>query len=143
MDLSQIEKNIQSGVYSTTTQYSIDLRKVWTNAYAYNPPDTAIYDMAVAMERYSNRLLAEEGLPIVGYPPAPHPKPVYEKMIIEKPVTQRPEPTKKKPALINSLSDTPMTMQEKRSLGTVPGYSGQMIKKLPHEYLRGVWEIVN
>lgn len=58
------------------------MRKVWTNAYTYNPPDTAIYDMAVAMERYSNRVLPEEGIPIVGYPPTPQPKVVYEKVVI-------------------------------------------------------------
>ena len=48
----------------------------------------------------------------------------------------RPEPTKKKPAPTVFVSDVPLTMQEKRNLGS-------LIKKLPHEYLKGVWEIVS
>lgn len=82
MDLSTIKKNIINGVYNTVTEFAVDLRRVWTNAYAYNPPRTAIYDMAVAMERYSNRLLQEEGIPVIGQPPSEPSTVSYEKLLI-------------------------------------------------------------
>jgi hypothetical protein len=79
MDLSTIKKNITNNVYITTTEFAVDLHKVWTNAYTYNPVHTAIYDLAVTMHKYANRLLQEEGISVVGAPPEPVP---YEKLVI-------------------------------------------------------------
>jgi len=121
MDLSTIESNIQSGVLSTLQEFITEVRKVWHNAFTFNAVGSPIYDMANSLERYFNRLLAEEGVPVPGGAPLQPQTPTYEKLMIEKPVIHRAEPAiKKKNLVASSLSETPMTMQEKRSLGSPP-----------------------
>lgn len=112
MDLSTIEMNIQSGVLNTLQEFIAEVRKVWQNAYTFNAIGSPIYDMANSVERYFNRLLAEEGIPVPGGAPAQTAPPTYEKLLIEKPVIHRAEPAiKKKNHMASSLSETPMTMQ--------------------------------
>jgi len=119
MDLSTVEMNIQIGTLATIQEFITEVRKVWQNAYTFNAAGSQIYDMASSVERYFNRLLAEEGIPVSGGVTVQPQAPTYEKLLIERPVIHRAEPAiKKKNPVASSLSETPMTMQEKRSLGT-------------------------
>lgn len=118
MDLNTIETNIQTGTLITPQQFIAEVRKVWQNAYMFNAVGSIIYEMAASLDRYFNKLLAEEGMATPGTVPHTIHAVPHERPHVEKHVTQRVEPAKKKIPLLNSLSETPMTMQEKRSLGT-------------------------
>lgn len=117
MDLSTIETNIMSGTLATLQEFISEVQKVWLNAYTFNAAGSQISDMAISLERYFTRLLSEEGVTIPGGASIQSQQP--DKLVIEKPVIHRTEPAiKKKNLVASSLSETPMTMQEKRSLGT-------------------------
>lgn len=45
----------------------VDVKKVWVNAYKYNPKGTPIYLMTVEMDKYFEKLLREDNVPISIY----------------------------------------------------------------------------
>lgn len=45
----------------------IDVKKVWFNAYKYNPRGTPIYLMTVEIDKYFDTLLRNENIPIQNY----------------------------------------------------------------------------
>lgn len=140
MDLSTVENNIVSNQYTSIQQFINDVKRIWDNAYTFNAPQTPVYELATTMENFFHRVLREEGLPVPASSVSnSHNLAQSDRLVIEKPVIHRAEPPKKKQAPSNTLSETPMTMQEKRLLGTICAILGQRIKKLPHEHLRGVW----
>ncbi len=64
MDLGTIDDKIHTGAYSNIEEFTADVRRVWNNAFTYNSPSSAIYEMAVSMQRNFSRLLMEEGLAV-------------------------------------------------------------------------------
>ena len=52
MDLSTLEKGLESGKYKTKTCFETDLRKIFSNARAYNKPNTVYYKNATALENF-------------------------------------------------------------------------------------------
>lgn len=38
MCINQVRTNLYSGVYTNVNQFAKDMRQIWTNAKAYNPP---------------------------------------------------------------------------------------------------------
>ena len=117
----------------------VDVKKIWFNAYSYNPKGSPIYLLTVEVDKYFDKLLRDDNIPVPNFV---HPNPSRERCIIRDNQTEyvppppKPEPIKKKPNPAPYVSDVVLTMQEKRNLGS-------LIKKLPHEYLKGVWEIVS
>ncbi|ESO93096.1 hypothetical protein LOTGIDRAFT_85335, partial [Lottia gigantea] len=49
MNLTQIKRNIESGVIRTTTEFQRDMMLMFTNAIMYNSSDHNVYKMAVEM----------------------------------------------------------------------------------------------
>lgn len=49
MDLSQIKKNIESGVIRTTSEFQRDMMLMFTNAIMYNNCNHRVHKMAVEM----------------------------------------------------------------------------------------------
>lgn len=41
-----------------------DIKKMWYNAYSYNPKDTPIYLITVQMDKYFDKLLKDDNIPI-------------------------------------------------------------------------------
>lgn len=143
MDLSTVEKKLKNGDYMSVSDFGADVRKIWSNAMAYNTEGSAIYNMTLKISQYFERIFKEiEDVPFNDK--------VFELEKKVKMLTQqianlgRPEPLSGKkvsgsgPRFAKSPSsiEEPMTIQEKKVLC-------DHIKRLPPESLRGVWEIVS
>jgi len=143
MDLGTVEKKLKNGDYASVYEFGTDIRKVWSNAMAYNTEGSAIYNMTLKISQYFERIFKEiEDVPFNDK--------VYELEKKVKMLTQqiaslgKPEPLSGKkvsgsgPRFAKSPSsiEEPMTIQEKKVLC-------DHIKRLPPESLRGVWEIVS
>jgi hypothetical protein len=50
MDLKTVETNIFSNKYETVQQFATDMRRIWTNCYTYNPPETDVSLMAKKLD---------------------------------------------------------------------------------------------
>lgn len=137
MDLSTVEKNLRNGLYSNPSQFASDMRKIWNNSFLYNAKGSEIYQMTVSMSNYFEKLYSEiEGSTGNETYIELHKK--VEKLTkeIKELHTKNPSINSKQHKNVGQLSEKPMTLQEKRTLG-------QNIRNLPPQYLRGVWEIVN
>lgn len=64
MDISTIEYNIVNGIYETILQVIVDVKKIWYNAYQYNPKSTMIYALTGEMDKYFDKLLRDLNVPI-------------------------------------------------------------------------------
>lgn len=137
MDLSTVEKNLRNGLYASPSQFASDVRKIWNNSFLYNAKGSDIYQMTVSMSNYFEKLFSEiEGSSGNETYMELHKK--VEKLTkeIKELHTKNPSISSKQHKNVSQLSEKPMTLQEKRTLG-------QNIRNLPAQYLRGVWEIVN
>lgn len=143
MDLGTVEKKLKNGDYSSVDEFGTDIRKIWSNAMAYNTEGSAIYNMTLKISQYFERIFKEiEDVPFNDK--------VFELEKKVKMLTQqiaslnKPETLSAKkvsgsgPRFAKSPSsiEEPMTIQEKKVLC-------DHIKRLPPESLRGVWEIVS
>ena len=52
MDFSSVEKKLRSGSYASPQQFATDVRKIWANAFLYNPKTSPIYETTVVMSTY-------------------------------------------------------------------------------------------
>jgi hypothetical protein len=68
----------------------IDVKKVWFNAYKYNPRGTPIYLMTVEVDRFFDTLLRNENIPIQNYDVAPNIRGKH--LIISEPAPPLPRP---------------------------------------------------
>lgn len=151
MDLSTVEKKLKNGEYSTMHEFAADVKKIWSNAMAYNAEGSSIYSMTLKISSYFDRIYRE----VEDVQPTDKVKDLEEKVknltkvLTELSTGVRPAPvvaTSAKPANRSGGSavarspavgmDKPMTQQEKKVLC-------EHIKKLPADSLRGVWEIVS
>jgi hypothetical protein len=130
MDLSIVESRLFSGKYSSAYEFSSDVRKIWSNAFTYNPPDTDVYQATAQLSAYFESLfkghesliLSQKGDAIEG---------LYKQLeALKKEIKDIREPKANKPP-----TDRPMTLQEKKTLG-------QNIRALPPQYLRGLINIL-
>jgi len=135
-----VEKNLKNGVYSSTIEFAGDIRKIWNNAYQYNAPGSEIHSMTNEMSNYFEKLYKDiENITLQGSIHLLQKK--LEKLSKEikdlhnQKGTIRSQPPMKanKPG---SILQKPMTNTEKRELC-------QLIKSLPLEFLRGVWQIIS
>jgi len=49
MDLSTVEEKLKNHEYSTTHDFSLDVYKIWDNAFTYNSKDSRIFQMTQEM----------------------------------------------------------------------------------------------
>lgn len=129
MDLSTVESRLFSGKYSSAYEFSSDIRKIWSNAFTYNPPESDVYQASSQLSAYFESLfkghesliLSQKGDAIEG---------LYKQLeALKKEIKDIREPKASK------SSERPMTLQEKKNLG-------QNIRALPPQYLRGLINII-
>ena len=139
MDLSTVERNLKGNLYNTLNEFTADVRKIWTNSFNYNGPETQIHQMTVEISTYFEKLLQEsETTPVQSGTEINELQKKVDRLTREikelhKNDTKPVKSSKKNPA---SILEKPMSIQEKRALG-------QNIHSLPPDSLRGVWEIVS
>lgn len=59
MDLSTVSKKLETGLYDTPQEIKKDIEQMISNCYTYNQPDTAVYKMGQALEKYFKQLLTK------------------------------------------------------------------------------------
>jgi hypothetical protein len=137
MDVSTVEQRLKDNYYNSVVAFAMDIRKIWTNAFRYNPKGTYIYQMTSEMSDHFEKLFKE--IENVSFNDTIRD---LEKKVerLSKQITEyhhrggRVGQTSKS-SKSSSMLDRPMTSQEKKLLG-------QNIRSLPPEYLRGVWDII-
>ncbi|KAL1916111.1 uncharacterized protein VTP21DRAFT_6115 [Calcarisporiella thermophila] len=70
MDLSTIERKLNSGEYRNATEFEGDVRLMFRNCYSYNPPSNPVHQMGQQLEEVFNRKWAEKPAPAPAPPPA-------------------------------------------------------------------------
>lgn len=136
MDISTVETKLRNGEYTTVNEFAADVRKIWNNAFTYNPKGSVIFHMTAAMSTYFEKLFKEiENVTL--NETIRHLEKKIEKMsrkINEYTGVSRPPTSGSKS--YRGGNDKPMTTQEKKILG-------EKIRALPADCLRGVWDIVS
>jgi hypothetical protein len=56
MDLSTVETNLNTGVYTSAAQFHAHINKIWSNSYTYNEKGTMVNKMTLEMEKYHKSL---------------------------------------------------------------------------------------
>ena len=56
MDLGTIEKKLRNNTYTSPNQFFSDVRKIWNNAFTYNPRNSPVYSMTLEMSQYFEEL---------------------------------------------------------------------------------------
>lgn len=156
MDLGTVEKNLLNGVYKSHLEFASDVRKIWSNSFLYNAKGSVVYYMTCEMSNLFEKLYKD----VEKRAPHDNINELQKKIeqlskelnalssnSMQKPLSKQSSSLKSyhnysyKPNSIETKGsnqqnmDKPMTLSEKKNLG-------QNIRKLPAEYLRGVWEIV-
>jgi len=143
MDISTVEKKLKNDTYSSVYEFGEDVRKIWSNAMAYNAEGSAIYNMTVKISQYFERIFKE--IENVQFTDKVTELEKKVKMLTQEIAKlNKPEPISGKKvsgsghrhAKSPSIIEEPMSIHEKMVLC-------DHIKSLPPDSLRGVWEIVS
>lgn len=133
IDLSTIAAKLDSGQYTSAYEFSVDVRKVWSNAFLYNAQGTDLYQATVALSAYfeslfkgcEQLLLTDRGDALEN---------LYKQVeALKKEIRDIKGP--KVQRVSGSQADRPMTLQEKKALG-------QSIRALQPQHLRGLLNII-
>jgi hypothetical protein len=153
MDLGTVGNKLRGGEYGSPGEFIHDICKIWTNSWAYNEPGSDIFIATTEMSNFFENLLRE-----LSDPQFTCPKPALPQLkkrpsrgtAVRKATS--PElgpaggvatsvtgahggpPSASVTSPVKSLSDKPMTIQEKAQLK-------QNLMKLPQEKLQGVMDI--
>lgn len=127
MDIGTIEKNLRDHKYETPEEFNKEMRLVWSNCMTYNPEESDIYKMAKEFSDKFEALLQTDLDKRKARVQVPMMKDKVEDRAVDS-EANRPVKT------VESVNK--MTYQEKKTLS-------DMIRKLPQDYLWGVWEIVS
>lgn len=57
MDLSTVSKKLETNSYGSPEDVKADIEQMLSNCYTYNQPDTAVYKMGQALEKYFKQLI--------------------------------------------------------------------------------------
>lgn len=57
MDLSTVSKKLEGNTYTSIDEVKNDIQLMLSNCYSYNQPDTAVYKMGQALEKYFKQLV--------------------------------------------------------------------------------------
>ena len=127
MDIGTIERNLRDHKYETPEEFNKEMRLVWSNCMTYNPEESDIYKMAKEFSDKFEALLQTDLDKRKARVQVPIMKDKVEDRVVDS-EANRPVKTDE--------SVNKMTYQEKKTLS-------DMIRKLPQDYLWGVWEIVS
>lgn len=129
MDLSTVERNLREGKYTNAYELASDIRKIWSNAFAYNQQGSEIYKATVELSAYFETLFqGNEGLLFTSRNDA------IEELCKQLEALKREIKDIKGNKTRNGTSKS-MTLQEKKALG-------QEIRALQPQYLRGLIAIL-
>lgn len=133
IDLSTVQGKLISGNYTSAYEFSVDVRKVWSNAFLYNAQGTDLYQATVALSAYFESLFKGcEQLLLTDRSDAL--ENLYKQVeALKKEIRDIKGPKPQK--VPGSAADRPMTLQEKKLLG-------QNIRALQPQYLRGLLTII-
>jgi len=142
MDLRTVEEKLRSEQYGNTDQFAADIRKIWSNAYRYNPKGTHVHNLATEMSAAFERYFKE-----IEHISLNDTVRELEKKVekLSKQITElhskgaqvgTSSSKNHKPSSVANPNVRGYTLEEKKVLC-------QNIKKLAPEFLRGVWEIVS
>lgn len=59
MDLSTVERKLKAGIYTSTNNFALDVRKIWSNAWSFNQPGSDIYIMTTQISDYFENKIKE------------------------------------------------------------------------------------
>lgn len=59
MDLGTVEKKLKSGLYASPGQFAADVRKIWSNAFLYNPRSSPIFNMTTTLSECFEQMFLE------------------------------------------------------------------------------------
>ena len=128
MDLGTIETKLRGHQYDSPEEFNADMRLVWANCMTYNNEDTDIHQMAKEFSEKFERLLQNDYT-------ARKPVKPQNQLIKSSSEVRNEDITTNKPTPVTKKLNT-MSYEEKKRLS-------DMIRKLPQNYLWGVWEIVS
>lgn len=140
MDLRTVEERLKSDQYSSSAQFAADIRKIWSNAFRYNSKGSHVYNLASEMSSAFERYFKD--IEHISFNDTVR---ELERKVekLSKQITelhhkgaQVPNSSSKNHRPNSSSNVRGYTIEEKKVLC-------QNIKKLPPEFLRGVWEIVS
>ncbi len=60
MDLGTIEANLNSGAYTSASQFHAHINKIWANSYTFNERGSLMHKLTLDMEKYYKTLLNNE-----------------------------------------------------------------------------------
>lgn len=160
MDLGTVEKKLRNNDYSSPYQFFANVRKIWSNAFTYNPRNSQVYNLTLDISQYFEELYKEIELPVSeDLSMLENKVQKLEKKLTElnnrkgtkqfdpqNPGGKYPPSKNENTSSLMPLSlgekmstkeqtDMPMSFQEKKSLT-------MMIKTLPTNHLKGVWQII-
>ncbi|KAI8929393.1 hypothetical protein BC831DRAFT_444255, partial [Entophlyctis helioformis] len=82
MDLSTMRRKLDNGVYDTAAEFEADMRLMFNNCYAFNPPGTDVYNLGKRLEsafdaKWSEKtsFLHQHGEQVAARPAKPKPSP--------------------------------------------------------------------
>lgn len=160
MDLGTVERKLRNNAYSSPYQFFGDIRKIWSNAFTYNPRQSQVYNLTLEVSQYFEELYKEIELPVSedlsmlenkvqklekkltelnnrkGTKPSDpkSPNQTYSTSKNENTTPLMPLSLVEKSRLTEQI-EKPMSFQEKKSLT-------MLIKSLPTNHLKGVWQII-
>jgi hypothetical protein len=139
--LNQIEKNLKNFQYTSTYQFGLDLRKLWSWYFATYTNNADIFQKTCKLSEFSEEVLKEIDNSVEEKSDIQELSKKVEKLTKEiKEISYKGQPTPqiipKKGEKGVSLMDKPMTMAEKNNLGS-------NIRNLTPEQLKGIVNILS
>jgi len=64
MDLGTVERKLRNNSYTTPSQFFDDVRKIWSNAFTYNPRNSQVYNMTYDISQYFEELYKQMEMPL-------------------------------------------------------------------------------
>ena len=63
MDLGTVEKKLRNNSYTSPYGFFTDVRKIWSNAFTYNPRNSPVYNMTLEISHYFEDLYKSMEIP--------------------------------------------------------------------------------
>lgn len=61
MDLATVERKFKSGLYPSSFQFALDIRKIWNNSWEYNQDGSEIFNSTNEISTYFEKLMKDVG----------------------------------------------------------------------------------
>lgn len=64
MDLGTVEKKLRNNSYNSPYQFFSDVRRIWSNAFTYNPRNSPVYNMTLEISHHFEDLYKQIDMPV-------------------------------------------------------------------------------